>query len=133
MPIGTSTMKEKDNYDRGKIAIVKLKSPIVFNGNSITEAIIEIDHINFGLNIKTAKLNTKRRSNFSVDQVIRFLELLHGEDMYPKYHRKRYSHFEHRVTCPIPGKYFRKQFFMVFETNYDKPEQIHSITLFLKD
>lgn len=126
-------MKKKVNYYRGRIQTVKLKTPIVFNGNNITEAIIEIDHINFGLNSKTAKLNTKRRSNFSIAQIVKFLELLNGEDMYPKYHRKRYSHFEHRVTCPIPGSYFQKQFFMVFETNYDKPEQIHSVTLFLKE
>jgi len=120
-------------YHRGKVKTAKLPNVINFNGNNITEAVIEIDHINYGINKKTNCLNKKRRSHFSIPQVIKFLELLDGEDLYPRFYRKRYSHFEHRVTCPVPGKFYGRQFFMVFETNFDKPEQIHSITLFLKD
>jgi hypothetical protein len=64
--------------DRGIINTVKLKSAIVLNGHKITKAIIELDHINYGLNSKTKKLNTAKRSNFSNSDIEKFIMLLDG-------------------------------------------------------
>ncbi len=40
------------DYDRGRVEKVVLRSPFTLNGNRIFEAIIEIDHINYGLDKK---------------------------------------------------------------------------------
>ncbi len=89
--------KGKSDYKRGKIETIRLKKPLVFNSNLIKEAVIEIDHINYGLNKKSRGLNVKKRSNFSTSEV---------------------------------EKFYGKEFIMIFDTHYDKPEQIHTITLY---
>lgn len=58
--------KQKPESDRGKVVDIELSSPIYFNGNEITDAMIEIDHINHGIDKKTKKLNKSKRSNFTV-------------------------------------------------------------------
>jgi hypothetical protein len=120
----------KADYDRGKVENIRFKKPLNFNGNSITEAIIEIDHINHGLNKTTRNLNVKKRSNFTVSDVEKFLMLLDGEYLVARNHKGRVSQFEVRIDCPIRGKFYGKEFIMIFDTNYDSPKQIHTITLY---
>jgi hypothetical protein len=115
---------------RGRIESVTLKKPIVFNSNKITTALIEIDHINYGLDRKTTELNKNRRSNFSINDIEKFLALLDGEFLFPRSYKGRVSRFEHRVDCPINGRFFKKEFLMIFDTDYDNPSVIHTITIF---
>ncbi len=116
--------------NRGKIESITLKKAITFNSSRISRVVIEIDHINYGLNKKTKSLNVKRRTNFSVSDIERFLMLLDGEEIAARTYVGRVSQFEVRVDCPIKGRFFGKEFIMIFDTDYDKPDQIHTITLY---
>ncbi len=116
--------------DRGRVERIKLKKPILFNSKEITEAVIEIDHINYGLNRNTQSLNKRKRTNFSVHDVEKFLMLLDGESVYARNYRGRISRFEIRIDCPVRGRFFGKEFIMIFDTDYDKPEEIYTITLY---
>ena len=115
---------------RGRIEEVKLKKHITFNTSLITKAVIEIDHINPGLNKKTGILNAKKRTDFSLTEIEKFLMLLDGEYIMARNHKGRVSQFEVRVDCPVKGRFFGKEFIMIFDTDYDKPDQIHTITLY---
>ncbi len=120
----------KRTADRGLVQQIILKKPIVLNSNTITKATIEIDHINYGLNKKTGTLNKKKRTDFSINDIENFLALLDGDYIFPVRHRKRISRFQVRIDCPVNNKFYGKQFIMIFETNYDKSEEIYTITLF---
>ena len=122
--------KRKPDFDRGKIEQVKLKKSLNFNANLITKAIVEIDHINHGLNKQTGKLNTKKRTDFSLSDIEKFLMLLDGEYTIARNHKGRISQFEVRIDCPVKGRFFGREFIMIFDTNYDKPDEIHTITLY---
>lgn len=121
-------MKKID--ERGKTYNIKLKAPIVFNGHKITNAIIELDHINYGLNKKTGLLNTKKRSNFSNGDIEKFIKMLDGEDLAPERYEKNFLVFYFFIKCPVKGKFENKEFVMIFKTNSNKTEEIHTITLF---
>jgi hypothetical protein len=115
---------------RGRIETINLKSSIVLNGNPISKARIEIDHINYGLDKKTGELNKRRRTSFTVSDIEKFILMLNGEYLMAREHRKRISRFEVRLDCPVPGKFRNKEFILIFETDYDKPSEINTITLF---
>lgn len=115
---------------RGKIVTTQLKKGIVFNSNTIMKCVIEIDHINYGINKETKELNKKKRTDFSVKDVEKFIMLLDGEILMPEKYKGRISQFSIRVDCPIKGKFLGKEFVMIFDTNYDKQDEIHTITLF---
>jgi hypothetical protein len=116
--------------DRGRVERCALKQPIIFNSNTIVTAVIEIDHINFGLDKKTKELKEKRRTNFSLNDVEKFLYLLDGEYLYPRSHKGRVSRFEIRINCPVKGRFYGKEFIMIFDTDYDKQNEIHTITIY---
>lgn len=118
------------NSDRGTINTIKLKSAIVLNGHRITKAIVELDHINYGLNTRTKKLNTTKRSNFSNNDIEKFIMLLDGEDLAPERYEKTYSVFIHFIKCPVKGKFEGKEFVMIFKTDYHHGEEIHTVTLY---
>ncbi len=118
------------NTERGLIEEIKLRRAIFFNGNSITRAVIEIDHINYGLDKKTGKLKKTKRSNFSLRDVEKFLVLLDGESIFPSGYRGKRSKFDIRINCPIKGQFYKKEFIMIFDTHYDHPEKIYTITLY---
>lgn len=120
----------KNNNERGKIYNIKLKSPIVFNGVKIINAIIELDHINYGLNKKTSLLNTKKRTNFSNGDIEKFIKMLDGEDLIPERYEKNYLSFYFFIKCPVKGKFENKEFMMIFKTDSNKNDEIHTITLF---
>lgn len=115
--------------DRGRVEEIVLKKAIVFNDNVITKARIEIDHINYGLNPKTGSLNKRPRTNFTVEDIEKFLSLLDQEYLYTDDHKGRKSRFRHKIDCPIPGRFYHKLFLMIFETDYDKSDELHTITL----
>lgn len=116
--------------DRGAVNTLKLKSAILFNGNKVTTAIIELDHINYGLNSKTKCLNTKKRSNFSNKDIENFIIMLDGEDLAPERYEKSYLIFMHFIKCPVEGKFKGKEFIMIFKTDYHHSNQIHTVTLY---
>lgn len=118
------------DFERGKIVEVTLRQPFTLNGNRITHAKIEIDHINFGLDKKTFKLNSKKRSDFTVSDIEKFLLRLDGEYILVRKVKGRKLRYELRIDSPIPGKNFEKTYLMVFETDFDKQHLVHTITLF---
>lgn len=119
-------------YDRGKIERHKLKRPITFNGCRITDVVIEIDHINFGLNTKTKALNSQRRSSFTVREVEQFIMQLDGEDILADDYTGMVSHFSIRIDCPVRGPFKGDEFLMIFDTDHTKPTELHTITLYRK-
>jgi hypothetical protein len=121
---------KKSEVGRGKVDVIKLRRPITFNSKKITKAIIEIDHINFGLNPKTKELNPNSRTNFTIRDIEKFIFLLDGEMLAPERYRETSSIFEIRIDCPVEGKFFGKEFLMIFETDYTKEEQIYTLTLY---
>lgn len=118
------------NSQRGKINSIKLKSAIVFNGHKITKAVVELDHINYGLSSKTGELNKKKRSNFSNSDIEKFIKMLDGEDLVPERYEKAYSVFMHFIKCPVKGKFEGKEFVMIFKADYHRSDEIHTITLY---
>lgn len=116
--------------NRGRIETITLSRSIVFNGNKIDIAIIEIDHINNGLDKKTKELNEKKaRTNFTVRDIEKFLKLLDGEQVAADDYKGKVSQFSLRINCPIAGKFFDKEFIMIFDTHYERSNEIHTITL----
>jgi len=122
--------KSPEKTNRGRIEEIELKKPITFNSNRITRAVIEIDHINYGLNKKTKSLNKKPRTNFSVSDIEKFLMLLDNEQIAATDYKGKVSKFNIKIDCPVKGRFFEKVFIMIFDTDYDKSEEIHTITLF---
>lgn len=122
--------KQTKKLNRGRIKTIQLKRSIWFNSNQITRAIIEIDHINFGLDKKTLSLNKKARSHFTLSDIEQFLHLLDGEYIAARSYKGKISKFEIRIDCPIKGRFYGKEFIMIFDTNYDKSDEIHTITLY---
>ena len=127
---GGRVNKGKQRQERGKVETIHLKKPIVFNNNEIKTAVIEIDHINHGLDKKTGKLNKAQRSSFTTADIEKFLTLLDGEYLHANDHKGRVSRFSIRIDCPIKGRFHKKEFVMIFDTDYDKPNEIHTITIF---
>jgi hypothetical protein len=125
-----SNKKKADLYDRGKVEIIDLKKSITLNQNVLTTAIIEIDHINYGLDKKTKKLNSKKRLNFTIRDIEKFIRMLDGEDLIPDRYVEKKSFYEVYIDCPVEGKFKDKMFFLIFDTDYDEPETIHTITLY---
>ncbi len=116
--------------NRGKINTITLKTPIVFNGHKIVKAVIELDHINYGLNPKTKELNIKKRSNFSNKDIEKFINLLDGEDLVAERFEKKWSIFMHFIKCPIKGRFENKEFVMIFKIEYSQADEINTVTLF---
>lgn len=121
--------KRKPEIDRGRIEEVALSKPILFNGNSITDVRIEIDHINHGINKTTHKLNKTKRTNFTINDAVRFLRELHEEDIEPDERKGPLAKFALRVNCPVQGKFYKKEFIIIFDTNENKKNELHAITI----
>ena len=121
--------KRSSNVDRGNVKTITLKKSITFNGNVIKKAVIEIDHINHGLDSQ-GKLKKKKRTSFTINHIEKFLMMLDTEYVIAKSHRGRISRFEFKIDCPIPGQFKDRLFIMIFEMHYDKADEIHTITLF---
>lgn len=119
----------KSDSNRGRIEEIKLKRSIVFNGNTIIKALIEVDHINFGLD-KFGNLSKRRRTDFSISDIERFIMLLDGENIVCSKYKGKISQFDIRIDCPVKGRFYGKEFLMFFDTNYSSPDKIHTITLY---
>lgn len=120
---------DKKHDDRGRITQIKLSKSITLNRQKITRAVIEIDHINHGLNEKTKKLNEKARTSFSVKDVEKFLKLLDGEELAANSYHGMKSRFSFRVDCPVKGEFFGKEFLMIFTLDYKVPDEVYTVTL----
>ena len=107
----------------------KVLPPLKFNGTAFVRAEIEIDHINFGLDLETKQLNKKRRSKLTVNQVIGFLRQLHGEYLLPKRSVGGLDYFVVELYSPLRSPASGKLFRLVFTTNSDK-RLVGTITLF---
>lgn len=118
-----------ENSDRGKIYKIKLKMPIIFNGHKVTHVIIELDHINYGLDKKSGGLNTKKRTSFSNKDIEKFIKLLDGEAVVPERRNKLSYFYYFIIRCPIKGKFENKEFLMIFKMDRTKTEELHTITL----
>jgi len=120
---------KKPEVDRGKIEDVKLSKPIVFNGNAVSDLKIEIDHINHGINKLTKQLNKKKRTDFTINDVVRFLRELNDEDIEPDERKGSVLKFAVRVNCPVQGKFYQKEFIVIFDINENKKNELHTITI----
>ena len=116
--------------DRGRVEEVTLSKPILLNGNAVTRLQVEIDHVNFGINRKTKKLNTSRRTSFTINDVVRFLRELHDKDIEPDDRAGPVLRFAVRVNCPVSGKFFNKEFILIFDTHEQRKNEVHTITIF---
>lgn len=116
--------------DRGRVVTIELSRLLQLNGKTIRRAIIELDHINYGLDSKTKTLNKKRRSQFSVKDVEKFIMELDGEDIAPTNRNKTISYFDIRINCPIVRNFYQEEFLMFFDLDSRKPDEIHVITMF---
>lgn len=56
---------KRPDTDRGRVETIELSKVIIFNGKRITKVIIEIDHINHGLNDDKSGLKVAKRTDFS--------------------------------------------------------------------
>jgi hypothetical protein len=65
--------------NRGDVIEMKIGKTITFNEESYARARIEIDHVNYGLDPKAKKLNIKKRSHFSPEDICHFLLELNGK------------------------------------------------------
>ena len=114
---------------RGRIAKIQLKKPLTINEIVICFAIIEIDHLNHGLNLVSKKLNKKRRLSFTVRDVELFLDLLDDEEMIPLRYTQTGVVYEAKIRCPVLGRFHLKEFLLIFSTYYSDPTIIRTITL----
>ena len=128
-------LAEKDDkmtdvsHKRGRIEKIKLKKSIKINSYTISKALIEIDHINNGLD-KSGRLKNSKRSNFTIKDIEKFIMMLDQEDLMPRRYKGSKSHFEIRIDCPILGKFYQRQFVMIFDLDHKEPDMIHTITIF---
>lgn len=122
-------MVDRIDERRGRIAEIELSRKIHFNGVLISRAIIEIDHINYGLNKTTGKLNYSARTNFTVKQIEKFILILDGEDQIPLSINKSVSKFAIRIDCPIRGRFYNKEFIMIFIIDNTQSNNVHTVTL----
>ena len=116
--------------NRGEVYLFRLTRVILFNGQVIEEVIVELDHINYGLNKKTGKLNKKRRLNFTLKDIEKFIFMLDEEDITPIYYENGISKFLIRIDSPIRTKFYQREFIMILTTNIKKAHQIHTVTLY---
>jgi hypothetical protein len=116
--------------DRGKVIEIEIGKTITFNEEKYSRARIEIDHINYGLDIKEKKLNSKRRSNFTAYDICHFLWELEGMELVPGKQDKEFNFFVIEILCPIQGRDFTKKFRLVFTTSKNEKGIIGTITLY---
>ena len=124
------TKRSKKNFSRGTIQLLKLKQSIQLNGKSISEAMIEIDHINYGLNKKTRKLNKKARSNFNLNDIEDFLKLLNGEYILYREIYRGCERYEIRIDGPASSNYAGHEFLLIFNLDNKKTDRIYTVTLY---
>ena len=121
---------DSEMLDRGDVIEIEIGKAITFNEKSYTKARIEIDHINYGLDPKAKKLNTKRRSHFSAEDICQFLLELDGMELVSGKEDKDFYYFVLELLCPIKGKDYEKKFRLIFTTSKTEMGIIGTITLY---
>jgi len=119
----------KVSHQRGRIEEIKLKKSIKINSYNISKALIEIDHINHGLD-KSGRLKESKRLNFTVKDIEKFIMMLDQEDVMPRRYKGSKIHFEIRIDCPVKGEFYHRQFIMIFDLDHNEPNMIHTITIY---
>jgi len=115
------------------VSVKKLIKPIVFNGKMITHIHVELDHINSGLSkddTGKSKLKDSKRTNFSLNDIEKFIRMLDGEELAPARYEGRNCIFNVKIDCPISGPFRERRFLMVFKTFHSPTDLIHTITIF---
>ncbi len=113
-----------------KTVEIMLIRAITFNGDMYSRALIDLDHINYGLNSSTKELNCTKRSDFTAFDIGQFLlELDEVEDL-PVKVEDQTAYFSLVIECPLFGIHMGKKFRIVFKTNMENPELISTITLY---
>ncbi len=115
--------------DRGQVVYRKLKNKISFNGEDYERVEIELDHINFGLDPQTKKLNIVKRSSFTAEDVLKLLELLDEQYFLPKSSVNDVEYFVFEFISPLPGTSKGKLYRMIFLTHIQK-KTIGTITIY---
>lgn len=121
--------KSPPKTDRGTVKTINLKKPITFNGNEIKRAVVEIDHINYGLD-STGNLKKKKRSNFTMNDVEKFIGELNNEFLIPIEYSKHGPRFLVRIDCPVQGPFYKREFIMIFTKDFKKEDEIYTITIY---
>ncbi len=116
--------------ERGKIIEIEIGRKIKFNDAYYSKAFIEIDHINYGLDPNSKKLNTHQRSTFTAHDICQFLFVLDGMELMPGKEDENFSYFALELLCPVRGHDFGKKFRMIFTTSKNDLEVIGTITLY---
>lgn len=116
--------------DRGKVIEIEIGRTIIFNEENYIKARIEIEHVNYGLDPKVKKLNTKKRSHFSPEDICQFLIALDGMELVPGKEDKDFCYFALELLCPVRGKDYEKKFRLIFSTSKDELGIIGTITLY---
>ena len=116
--------------DRGNIIEIELGRSITFNEEVLNFARIEIDHVNYGLDLKTKKLNTSKRSHFSPADICQFLLELDGMELVPGKEDKDFHYFVLELLCPVKDKEYGKKFRLIFTTSKSERDVIGTITLY---
>lgn len=125
--------KKSDKSKAPKIFEKGLTRPIQFNGKTIKKLRAELDHINYGLktdNLGGKKLSTKKRTNFSLNDIEKFIRMLDGEYLCPVRYEGKDCVFNAKIECPVLGDFHGRYFLMIFKTFHSNEELIHTITLF---
>ncbi|MBC7538818.1 MAG: hypothetical protein H7281_08355 [Bacteriovorax sp.] len=117
-------------FPRGKVVEIDLFTSVKFNERLYLKAVIEIDHVNKGLDKKTKKINKKNRSNFSIDDVLSFLLLLNDLELVPVEEKESLSFFVVEVPCPIINQNYGKLYRLIFSTQKYYSDRITVITLY---
>lgn len=68
-------------------------------------------------------------TSFTVKDIVKFLELLDNEDLIADKYKGKNSQYAVRINCPIMGRFYDKEFLLIFFLNHDKRNHIYTITL----
>jgi hypothetical protein len=115
---------------RGKVVEVTLSQTIIFNDERYSKALVEIDHVNYGLDPKTKFLSKTKRTNFSPADVGQFLLELDGTELVSRKVDEDFSYFAIELMCPVKGSEFGKKFRLIFTTSKSDEGVIGTITLY---
>src|SRR5690606_41659860 len=108
---------KKKGKNKVKLYEVDLNNSITFNGETISKAIIDLDHINYGVDKKTGKLNRKERLNVTLNDIKNLIRELAGEDIAAEQYDGSWPSCVTRIDSPINGNPEGKESSMVITIN----------------
>ena len=115
---------------RGKVVEIELNKTIFFNEEIFYKARIEIEHVNYGLNPDSKKINTVKRSNFSPSDICQFLLELDGMELVPGKVDENFKYFALEILNPLKGTNLGKKYRLIFTISLNEVGIIGAITLY---